>query len=427
MRIQKIELHNFRNFENTLFSFPAKFSVVIGENGKGKSSLLQGIRLAAATFLLGLDEPSRFHIQKEDVRRIDAGKRFAPQQNCYFQAWGQLNGESLTWKRTLPREGGKTDSKDAHSLIQIARELNKRVNIDLDHYVDLPVFCYFSTARLWSESKQRIDLKKKGSKLKDGYTKCLDIKSDRITPLQWIKANYYKSLKGKDSSILLDAVLEAISTCVPDWKQLEWDEDSDDLAGVYTDSNGPSIYIPLFYLSDGLRTMAGMVAEIAYRCVILNDHLGKDAVKKSKGIVMIDEIDMHLHPNWQRQVINDLKTAFPEMQFIVTTHSPFIVQSVSQEELINLDTATASDPNTLGLEEVAQDIMGVDNTKSEYYQKYYEIASEYFKLLDKIDSVDEAEKVKKIERLNQIETDFQQDPAYAAFLKLNRTAKLGKD
>ena len=155
MRIEKIQLHNFRNFEDTSFSFPAKFSVVIGENGKGKSSLLQAVRLASATFLLGLDEPARLHIQKEDVRRIDAGKRFAPQQDCSFKAWGELNGIPLVWKRTLPREGGKTDSKDAHSLIDLARELNRMVNIDLRHDVDLPVFCYFSTARLWSESKQR--------------------------------------------------------------------------------------------------------------------------------------------------------------------------------------------------------------------------------------------------------------------------------
>jgi len=427
MRIHKIELHNFRNFENTLFSFPANFSVVIGDNGKGKSSLLQAVRLAAATFLLGLDEPSRLHIQKEDVRRVDAGKRFAPQKDCFFQAWGELNGEQLIWKRTLARAGGRTDNKDAQSLIQLAQTLNTRVNIHLENDVDLPVFCYFSTARLWSESKQSINLKKKGSKLKDGYDKCLDIKSDRITPLQWIKANYYKTLKGKETTDLLNAILDAISTCVPNWKNLEWDEDSDDLAGIYTDDKNQSQYIPLYYLSDGLRTMAGLVAEIAYRCVILNDHLGKNAVKKSKGVVMIDEIDMHLHPNWQRSVISDLKSAFPEMQFIVTTHSPFIVQSVSQEELLNLDLATASDPNTLGLEEVAQDIMGVNNTRSEYYQKYYAFATEYLNLLNKIDDKNETEKCKITKRLNEIEADFEQDPAYAAFLKLNRTAKLGNN
>ncbi|MEP7375995.1 MAG: ATP-binding protein [Chitinophagaceae bacterium] len=199
MRINKIQLHNFRNFSDTSFEFPSQFTVVIGENRRGKSSLLQGIRLAAGTFLLGLDEPPRLHIQKEDVRRIDVGQRFVPQRDCFFHAWGELNNQHLEWKRTLAREGGRTDYKEAYPLIELAENLNNRVNQRLENSVDMPVFCFFSTARLWSESKQRIDLKKKGSKIKDGYGKCLDIKSDRITSLQWIKANYYKQLKGKDT------------------------------------------------------------------------------------------------------------------------------------------------------------------------------------------------------------------------------------
>lgn len=99
---------------------------------------------------------------------------------------------------------------------------------------------------------------------------------------------------------MLQAVLEAITICVQGWGNLEWDEGYDDLAGVFTDEEGRDRFLPLFYLSDGQRTMASMVAEIAYRCAVLNDHLGVNAVKESKGIVMIDEIDMHLHPNWQR-------------------------------------------------------------------------------------------------------------------------------
>lgn len=174
--------------------------------------------------------------------------------------------------------------------------------------------------------------------------------------------------------------------------------------------------------------MAGLVAEIAYRCVMLNDHLGVNAVVESKGLVMIDEIDMHLHPNWQRQVVNDLKSAFPNIQFIATTHSPFIVQSVKQQELINLDPATAADPNTLSLEEVATDIMGVENTRSEFYQQYFQIAADYFKALESFNgltTLQEKESLKS--KLDEMEESFQQDPTYAAFLKLNRSAKLGKE
>jgi predicted ATP-binding protein involved in virulence len=74
-------------------------------------------------------------------------------------------------------------------------------------------------------------------------------------------------------------------------------------------------------LSDGIKNMIGMIADIAYRCVLLNGHLGKDAARLSTGLVMIDEIDMHLHPQWQQVVISSLEKAFANIQFIVTTHS----------------------------------------------------------------------------------------------------------
>src|SRR5690606_37938912 len=111
--------------------------------------------------------------------------------------------------------------------------------------------------------------------------------------------------------------------------------------------------------------------DIAYRCAILNGFLGYKAVQESHGIVMIDELDMHLHPNWQRFVVNDLKKAFPNIQFVVTTHSPFIVQSVESDELINLDFIMDIPPNELKIDEVATEVMGVDSPFAiENEQKY---------------------------------------------------------
>lgn len=99
--------------------------------------------------------------------------------------------------------------------------------------------------------------------------------------MEWIKSSFWKKLKEKPESVLLDAVLEAIGTCVPNLKPVDWDEDSDDLGGIYSDSQGKNSFIPLYFLSDGLRIMAAMVAEIAYRCVMLNSYLGQEAVKQS--------------------------------------------------------------------------------------------------------------------------------------------------
>lgn len=417
MRINTIELHNFRNFEDASFNFPTNFTVVIGENGKGKSSILQGLRVAIGTLLMGIDEAERYHIQKEDVRRIDLGNRFVPQKNCSFKAYGAFNESKIQWKRTIAKPTGRTDYKDAYGLIQLAENLNKAVNEDFNDSVVLPVINFFSTARLWVDAKQTVKLKKKGSKLKDGYARCLDNKSDKSSPMEWIKSAYWKKLKDKPESVLLDAVLEAIATCIPHWQPTEWDEDSDDLGGIYTNADGTTCFIPLYYLSDGLRTMAAMVAEVAYRCVVLNPHLGRNAVKETKGVVLIDEIDMHLHPKWQQSVVNDLKNAFPNIQFIATTHSPFIVQSLKAEELINLDRLTDVDPDQLTVDEVSTNIMGLPNEYSIESQKMEEISDDYLKLLELSDKDTIPE-----EQLEALESKIS-DPAVRAFLNLQKLKK----
>jgi len=433
MRIDSLTLNNFRNFEHKRFEFSSHFTVVIGDNGKGKSTILQGLRLAAATFLLGIDEAERLHIDKEDVRRIDSSKRFVPQKNCYFEAHWNEFGNEISWKRTRPSAGAqRTTYKEAKQMIEYAEELNYRVNEQKEENVDLPVLCFFGTARLWTDAKQTFKLKKKGSLLKDGYARCLAFKPDKITPFEWIKSYYWKYLKEykeryffeqfenkKPNKMLVDgdvlfAVLEAIATCVPNWRPEEWDEDSDDLTGVYTYEDGSSAYVPLFYLSDGLRTMATLVANIAYRCAVLNGHHGKNAVKESRGIVLIDELDMHIHPTWQKHVVADLKKAFPYIQFIATTHSEHIVQSLESNELINLDRLSDVSPNELRIDEVATEIMGVESPYSLENQKKYVQAKTFLKDL----KGDHATNGKLDEQLAAVS-----DPGLRAFLELNKMAQ----
>ncbi|MBP6812853.1 MAG: AAA family ATPase [Saprospiraceae bacterium] len=420
MRIDNLILSNFRNFgEPRLFEFPRQFTVVIGDNGQGKSTILQGLRLAAATFLLGIDEAERHHIDKEDVRRIDIGKRFVPQKNCSFEALWVSGGIEIRWKRTRSTAGEqRTTTKEAKQIIEYATELNHRVNDLHEENVDLPVLCFFSTARLWSESKHTFKLKKKGSILKDGYARCLTFKPDKITPWEWIKSYYIKQLKeqikGKSENGLWDAVLEAIAECVPNWKPVEWDEDSDDLTGIYTYEDGSTAYIPLFYLSDGLRTMATMAASIAYRCAVLNSHRGKDAIKESRGIVLIDELDMHIHPKWQKHVVGDLKKAFPHIQFIATTHSEYIVQSLENDELINLDKLSDVSPNELRIDQVATEIMGVESAYSLDNQEKYVQAKTFLENLNG-NHIANGELEKQLDAIS--------DPGLRAFLELNKMAQ----
>lgn len=95
--------------------------------------------------------------------------------------------------------------------------------------------------------------------------------------------------------------------------------------------------------------MIGLVADIAYRSARLNPHLGDNAVQATPGIVLIDEVDMHLHPQWQQVVLRDLKydSAFPHIQFIVTTHSPQVLSTVWKENIRILEVGEDKAPMPL--------------------------------------------------------------------------------
>lgn len=179
-----------------------------------------------------------------------------------------------------------------------------------------------------------------------------------------------------------------------------------------------SPYLPLSLDSDGIITHTSMVAELAYRCIMLNAHNGKNAIKESRGLVMIDELDLHLHPTWQKQVVGDLKKAFPNIQFVATTHSPFIVQSLKSDELINLDKLSDVEPLDLSLEEVAEDIMGVDDSFANENTKMESISSDYLHTLTELKKGDRAKEAK----LDELETKIA-DPAILKMKRMEQSVK----
>ncbi|MNN17561.1 hypothetical protein D3C81_1307520 [compost metagenome] len=117
------------------------------------------------------------------------------------------------------------------------------------------------------------------------------------------------------------------------WHWLEYSAEHDDLVLEHPEQGK----LKVSQLSDGIRNMLALVGDIAYRCYKLNTHHGDKAALLTHGIVMIDEIDMHLHPEWQQTVLPDLQKAFPNIQFIVTTHSPQVLSSIDAHCIRRLD------------------------------------------------------------------------------------------
>ena len=122
--------------------------------------------------------------------------------------------------------------------------------------------------------------------------------------------------------------------------------------------------VPFTKMSDGIRIAMAMVADIAHRMVTLNPQLGKGALSETNGIVLIDEIDMHLHPSWQKHIIADLCKIFPQVQFVFTTHSPIVLSNVKNDNIVALSSGKVYKVNqkTYGraADSIMKEIMGTD-------------------------------------------------------------------
>ena len=173
--------------------------------------------------------------------------------------------------------------------------------------------------------------------------------------------------------------------------------------------------LPFQTLSDGYRNVIKIILDIATRMCILNPYLKGDALKKNPGIVLIDEVDLSLHPTWQKRIMGILKEQFPRVQFICATHSPFIIQSLEEGELITLDQPLDSEYSGEGLEDIAEDVMGVVLPQySERKRKIYEASKQYFAALKSANTQAEIDELGK--RLADLEAEYSENPAYLAWV-----------
>jgi predicted ATP-binding protein involved in virulence len=184
---------------------------------------------------------------------------------------------------------------------------------------------------------------------------------------------------------------------------------------------------PFSLLSDGQRCMMAMIGDIAQKAAKLNPQLGERVLDDTPGVVLIDELDLHLHPLWQRRVVEDLRTTFKSIQFICSTHSPFLIQSLrSGEELLMLDGQPTADLANMSIGTIAQGIQGVENTDvSLRYNEMQKAAEWYLETLDESQDC-EGERLQEIKKqLSDELSKYADNPTFQAFLEMKRVVKLG--
>jgi predicted ATP-binding protein involved in virulence len=147
-------------------------------------------------------------------------------------------------------------------------------------------------------------------------------------------------------------------------------------------------------LSDGERSMVALVLDLARRLSIANPYL-KDPLTNGKAVVLIDELDLHLHPRWQRTIARQLTETFRNCQFIATTHSPQIVGAVSPDKITLINDGKVIRPEqSLGMDTnwILRHLMGVDERDADTKQKLQQIeemieAEQYDEATAQIDSL----------------------------------------
>jgi predicted ATP-binding protein involved in virulence len=424
VNISDIRLKNFRCFEDREFSFGSRFNLIIGDNATGKNTLLDGLAVGLGSVFLGMPDPAGPRSIQRDETRLASYRHgddwtAEPRYPVVVACTGEVAGRTGDWIRALLKPDGRTMRYKAAWIRGLAAELTERVREG--EPVILPVISYYGTGRLWMRLRQReVETLRPDTRFM-GYLDCLNPASDVKRLLEWFKTQEISAIQRGRPSTTLEAARRAILGCVGDARRIAFDVARDELMIDFDDRS-----LPFRHLNDGYRNMVAMAADIAVRCATLNPHLGADAARETPGVVLIDEVDLHLHPRWQRRVVDDLLRAFPKVQFFGTTHSPFIIQSLPPIEgvqLLNLDNPRAEDFTNKSVEDIAEEVQGVElPQRSKRFRDMMGAAEAYFAILRTAPGAAPEDRERMKARLDELSMPYSDDPAYQAFLKMQRVA-----
>lgn len=441
MRIRDINIINFKGFQNETIVFNGNLTVVIGNNTAGKTTLLKAIQVGLGAYLQSLkklpggtpyrrnfssldrfmrfDEELRDYVPNEEKPRITINADF-PITSSLCDNCPRISFIPIHWYREFAGNYTTHTRACAGKLMDVVHKMESLRNDEKQPTV-YPIVLTFGAKRTSdSQAKSFSNVKERASRIEKAYKFALHDKVDFEGAMEWLR-HYDKNIKDKkEFEGTKEAFFEALQIAIPTLSEIDFDNGEIE-AVVSVTGHTPSRH-HFSYMSDGLQSMINIVSEIAHRCIELNGCFGYNAVKMTPGIVMIDEIDLYLHPHWQKHVLQDLTKAFPMIQFIVSTHSPFIVQSLQEGQLVSFDNnvLTSGEPFRESLEDITSERMGLQqDIRSKRFNEMVDVATRLFEAADK----GSADKDELKAQLNEIESEFSDDPAYLALIKTELKAR----
>jgi predicted ATP-binding protein involved in virulence len=366
--LRQLKLQNYRGFEGELsIDFDNNLTVFIGNNGSGKTSILDAIH-QSYSYLIGRIIP-RLKFQPSIVNRFDVNNK----QNEAKIILDILLNESIAWQidfgkndeavPNIPKEI-ESQAEEIFSTIEMAFK-KQQIN-------ELPIYKFI---------RSDVTFENGNGLLQTSLSAIYDDYNDTLLIFFKIK-EWFKWQQNKDAnSVIFNQVKNALYQTLSDDNEtgfqniyIDWETPE----GIFTIEKG-STKIYENQLSSGEKRLFALVGEIAMRLCLANPH--KEKPLEGQGIVLIDEIDLHLHPRWQRKVIPKLREIFPNVQFVVTTHSALVLNSLDRKNLRVLKNAQIINAPFIQGRDTNSILLDAFDT-SERSNEYEEKISQFYTLLE---------------------------------------------
>lgn len=446
MKLQKIILENYRCFEKLELSLQASekearetslydnLTVLVAANGHGKTAILEAIKYLLGVFISRLGRPAP-KPRKTDFRQVWSSRQqdFFGNHNYYTQKapFMRITGEAVfdsrnvKWDMTSKRDNSAKTQAEIPQAIG-TKEIHSIADSFLDNYNQkinllLPIIAYFGTERAVIRSvPQRTRGFQKNFEPFDAFVEALDGNLNYRKLIEWMFSLDYEQLKKRDKtkqydyvSIEHDTIQLAIERMLPGFSNLRIEREKNEPLDLYVDieENGTFKTCSIdSQLSDGYKIVLVLVLNLVSRILEANGNypgITAEKLLECQGVVLIDEVELHLHPSWQQRIIPDLLRTFPNIQFIVSTHSPQVISSVPKEcvriindaQLVPFETKT----NGAKAEQVLNEIFGVESRSPE--SEVTKAFNEYYSLIQKNEW--DTERGKELQRYlaEQLSTD----------------------
>lgn len=337
-------LHNFRCFSDLEVNFNNRLTVIVGNNGVGKSTVLEAVAIAVGTHTSAMDGLTNYGIKRNDMHykyfNLGSSIDVQPQFPVEIIASGDVDGEEKRWSRTLNSAKGRGSLTSAKEITAVAEMYQERMRRG-DKELKLPIISYYGTGRLRDRYREKkSDIFEKNNR-SNGYIDSLDGAANDKLMMKWFQKMTIQQLQISQEIpefTVVRMAMEQVFSSITGFSnvKVQFNLDTGDIDIIYFDKNNEHVRIPVSQLSDGYKCTISLIADIAYRMAILNPQLLDQVLTETEGIVLIDEIDLHLHPTWQKCILKDLMNVFPKVQFIVSTHAPEVINSARSDSIVML-------------------------------------------------------------------------------------------